>query len=447
MYHTMLNISAIIPKERYRTDFGNLEELKLSLKENGLISPIAVQNLKDGSFLLLAGERRLRAATELGWMEIDAKVWTEELTELDIRCIELAENIDRKDFTWQEKVRLQAHIHALQVGEHGEKIGKSPTSPGHSQADTARFLGVSPGEVSTNLKLAKAFDAVPELAESKTREDALKMLRSLQETAIHEELLKRANAVTETSCETADEQRLKMCSSFILGDARMEMQKVGDTEMDFIEIDPPYSIGLDDHKQGPESEMLEYTEVSDHAYYQFMGVILDEAARILKNGRWLVLWHGHHHSQVLASMLNMRGFNVAPIPAAWIKPSGQCNHPEYTMASCYELFHYASKRNAILLRQGRSNVFHVSPVPPQRKIHPTEKPIELLEAILQTFTMKGMKMLVPFLGSGATLMAAANQGIEAFGFDLSEKFKRSYETRILSQAYGKYFNSTEGGGK
>jgi ParB/RepB/Spo0J family partition protein len=441
MYHAKIQIAAIKRGERFRHEFGNLEQLKVSIKDNGLISPIALQTLKNGSFRLLAGERRLQACTDLGWEEIDAKIWTDELSELDVRCIELAENLDRKDFTWQEKVRLEAHIHALQVEEHGEKI--SPTGGGHSQADTARFLGVSPGEVSVNLKLAKAFDAVPELAESKTREDALKMLRSLQETAIHEELLRRAAETQVENPETDEESRMKMCGSFILGDAREEMRKVGDEEMDFIEIDPPYAVNLDSLKQGESNAMEEYTEVTDHTYYEFMGSILNEAARILKNGRWLVLWHGHHHSQVLASMLRARGFTVAPIPAIWVKPSGQCNHPEYTMASCYEMFHYASKGNAILLKQGRPNVFHVSPVPPQRKIHPTEKPIELLEALLQTFTMKGMHALIPFLGSGATLMAAANQGVDAFGFDLSEKFKRGYEVRILSQKYGKYFNSTE----
>jgi ParB/RepB/Spo0J family partition protein len=445
MYQAQINIASIHPKDRYRTDFGNLEELKLSISEQGLISPIAVQTQKDGSFLLLAGERRLRACSELGHEVIDAKVWTEDLTELDVRCIELAENLYRKDFTWQEKVRLEAAIHALQVGEKGEKI--SPTGPGHSQADTARFLGVSPGEVTQNLKLARAFDTVPELAESKTREEALKKLRLLQETAIHEELMRRANASAEACEDSSEETKVKMCTAFMLGDARVLMKDVDAETMDFIEIDPPYAVSLDTLKQGSDGHMAEYTEVTDSAYYEFMGIILDEAVRILKPSRWLVLWHGHHHSQVLAGMLRARGLTVAPIPAIWVKPAGQANHPEYTMASCYECFHYASKGNAILLKQGRPNVFHVSPVPPQRKVHPTERPVELIEALLQTFTMKGQKMLVPFLGSGASLMAAANQGLDAFGFDLSEMYKKSYEVRILTQTHGKYFNTTAEGSK
>lgn len=445
MYQASITIASIEAKDRARTDFGNLESLKQSIKDNGLITPIAVQSGKDGSFRLLAGERRLKACTELGWEVIDAKVWTDELSELDVYCIELAENLDRKDFTWQEKVRLEARIHALQVGDKGEKI--SPTGKGHSQADTARFLGVSAGEVTQNLKLAKAFEVMPELAESKTREEALKKLRLLQETAIHEELLSRAHSSTAAAPENEDDLRLRMCKAFMIADAREALPEVPAESADFIEIDPPYAVSLDTLKQAEDGRMEEYTEVSDEGYYQFMGIILDEAVRILKPGRWLILWHGHHHSQVLASMLSARGLTVAPIPAIWVKPSGQTNHPEYTMASCYEMFHYASKDNAVLLKQGRSNVFHVSPVPPQRKIHPTERPIELLEAILQTFTMKGQSMLVPFLGSGASLMAGANQGLNAFGFDLSEKFKRSYEVRILSQQFGKYYNTTENGGK
>lgn len=444
MYQAEIPIKAIEVKDRFRQDFGNLEELKLSIKEHGLICPIAIQNKGKGHFRLLAGERRLRACTDLGWEKIDAKVWndTDILTDLDIYCIELAENLYRKDMTWQEKVRLEARIHEMQVGEKGEKVSRHST--GHSQADTAKFLGVKQSEVSVNLKLAKAFEVVPELAESATREEALKKLRLLQETAIHEELLKRSQA--QATCENAvpeETRRMAMCEAYVVGDA-CEHLKAEDAEaMDFIEIDPPYAIDLDKLKQGEAKDKEEYKEVQKEAYYQFMGVILDEATRILKPGRWLVLWHAEEHEYTLRNMLTKRGFTVCNTAAIWVKPSGQTNHPEYEMASCYERFFYASKGSAILLNQGRGNVFHVSPVPPTRKIHPTEKPIELLEAIFKTFALKGQKMLVPFLGSGASIMAAANLGIEAYGFDLSPMFKKSYEVRILTQAYGKYFNTTQ----
>lgn len=440
-----INPASIIVKDRFRRDFGNFEELKLSIKTKGLITPIAVQDLENGSFLLLAGERRLKACIELEHHFIEAKIFTGEMSEYDIRCIELAENLDRKDFTWQEKTFLEAEIHRIQVSQHGEK--HAPGGPGWSQADTAKFLGSSTGAVSQNLKLAAAMEAIPQLKDCATKDEAMKTLRLLQEKMIHEELMERVKAASEeaATATSADEQRMAMLDSYIVSDALEGLLSLKAETMDFIEIDPPYSIGLDKVKRGGDIE--EYTEIDDISYYSFMGKVIDECTRVLKSSRWLVLWHAYSHSLILKGMLEARGYKVSSSPAIWAKPAGQTNHPESSMANCYELFHYASKGNSILFKQGRSNIFHVSPVPPNKKIHPTEKPIELLEAILQAFTIPGYKILVPFLGSGVTLMAAANLRCEAFGFDLSPLFKRSYEVRILSQTHGKYFNSTEEGRK
>src|SRR6478672_1826980 len=58
-----------------RKDFApaELAELEASLKANGLLQPISVRKKGDG-YELIAGERRLRAVTNLGWSEIPAVV-------------------------------------------------------------------------------------------------------------------------------------------------------------------------------------------------------------------------------------------------------------------------------------------------------------------------------------------------------------------------------------
>jgi len=57
---------------------------------------------------------------------------------------------------------------------------------------------------------------------------------------------------------------------------------------------------------------------------------------------------------------------------------------------------------------GRLNVFGYAGLTPSQKIHPTERPIALIEDILKTLAPPGTKVLVPFLGSGATIRAAFN---------------------------------------
>lgn len=440
MYLAKVEISTIDIVERHRKDFGNMEGLKQSIVAEGLITPIALQKVGN-RHRLLAGERRLRAVTELEWTAVDAKVFEGDIDEYTIRCIELAENLYRKDFTWQEKVKLEAQIHSLQIGFHGEKIG--PTGSGWSQADTAKFLGTSTGGLSQNLKLASAMETIPQLGECKTKEDATKMLRMLQEQMITEEILRRMAEVS-ANTEPVNDADLKtaLIDSYIVMDALEGFKQAGDESIDFVEIDPPYAIELNKAKRT--DQMLdEYHEVDDPEYYDFMGKVFDNTLRVLKPMRWMICWHTYHHSFMLRHMLEQRGFRVSTVPAAWVKPAGQCNHPELNLASTYELFHYAAKGNAILMRQGRSNTFHHNPVPPPRKIHPTEKPIELIQTILTTFCLPGYKILVPFLGSGITLLAGVNEKMDGFGFDLSQAYKKQFDARVLTQEYGKYFNTTE----
>jgi len=71
-----------------------LSELETSLKTNGLLQPISVRSAGQG-FQLIAGERRLRAATRIGWVEIPALV-----SEIDDRAMltfALVENLQRSD--------------------------------------------------------------------------------------------------------------------------------------------------------------------------------------------------------------------------------------------------------------------------------------------------------------------------------------------------------------
>lgn len=56
------------------------------------------------------------------------------------------------------------------------------------------------------------------------------------------------------------------------------------------------------------------------------------------------------------------------------------------------------------------------------KIHPTQKPIPLLERLIEIFTDKGDVVIDPVAGSGSTLRAAANMGRKAYGFEVNKQF-------------------------
>src|SRR3954469_18538700 len=82
------------PRQEFNSD--DLAELQESLKASGLLQPVTVRRRpgKDG-FELIAGERRLRAATNLGWKEIPAII--KDIDDRTILTLALVENLQRSD--------------------------------------------------------------------------------------------------------------------------------------------------------------------------------------------------------------------------------------------------------------------------------------------------------------------------------------------------------------
>jgi site-specific DNA-methyltransferase (adenine-specific) len=58
------------------------------------------------------------------------------------------------------------------------------------------------------------------------------------------------------------------------------------------------------------------------------------------------------------------------------------------------------------------------------KIHPTQKPVKLLERLIEIFTDPGEVVIDPVAGSGSTLIAAENVGRKAYGFEIKKDFHR-----------------------
>ncbi len=118
-------------------DEAALAELVQSIKEHGLLQPISVWKDADGSFELIAGERRWRACKAAGMKEVEAIV-KKDLSDQQKFGLSLIENIQRED--------LNAIDHALAYKQLMEEFSIS-------QTDIARKLGKSKSAVSNTLRL------------------------------------------------------------------------------------------------------------------------------------------------------------------------------------------------------------------------------------------------------------------------------------------------------
>lgn len=126
----VIPINQIAPNpEQPRVDIGDLTELSSSIKQNGVLEPLLVKPNGDGTWMIIAGERRWRAAnlaglTEVPCIELD-------IDEKSIAEIALIENLQRKDLNIWEEADGFAYL-AERFGytheEIAKKIGKSRTT-------------------------------------------------------------------------------------------------------------------------------------------------------------------------------------------------------------------------------------------------------------------------------------------------------------------------------
>ena len=126
-----LTISSIRPNPyQPRREFAETElsELQASLKVSGLLQPITVRPAV-GGYELISGERRLRAATRLGWQEIPAII--KEVDDRTLLTLALVENLQRADLNAVEEARGYRRL-AEEFGythaQIAEAMGKDRTS-------------------------------------------------------------------------------------------------------------------------------------------------------------------------------------------------------------------------------------------------------------------------------------------------------------------------------
>ena len=427
----MVPITSIEVGDRARQDMGDLQELENSMKKSGLIQPLAVQKVGD-KYLLLAGERRYTILLMNQVVEVPARIYEEKLSELELKIIERSENFYRKDMEYWEYDALVAEIDDLQREIKGSRA-PGPGHEGHTLQDTGDMFGVTDAAVSTAIKRADAREAFPELFEHcKTQKDATNVLKKIDEALVKSTIAEKLERDKESGSTIA-----KLANCFIIGDFFEGVKKIPDGVIHLVEIDPPYGVNIHDgKKKDGESiyNLSDYNEVDLDGYPDFIYKVMKESYRVMTDHSWLICWFAPEPwFNIVHTLICKAGFSTTRMCGIWTKPSGQSKRPEMHPANSYEMFFYAWKGRPALNKAGRSNVWDKSdfpPVPPQNKTHPTERPVELMMDIYDTFAFPGSRVLIPFLGSGSGLIAAHTLGMTGVGFELSKSYRDSFLVKV-----------------
>jgi ParB family chromosome partitioning protein len=128
---------------RHRFDEERLAELASSIEQQGIIQPLVVRDAGNGAFVLIAGERRWRAAQKAGLLEVPVVV--KDVTPAAAFELALVENLQRED---------------LSPIEEAEGYQRLVEEFGYTQESLAQRVGKERSTVANALRLLKLPDAV-----------------------------------------------------------------------------------------------------------------------------------------------------------------------------------------------------------------------------------------------------------------------------------------------
>ena len=171
-----VRLSLIEPdRNQPRKNFSEegIEALADSIREHGVLQPILVRPAgEDGMYIIIAGERRWRAARMLGLDEVPVII--KEVTEVQAMQIALIENLQRED---------------LDPVEEAMGYKKLSDQYGMSQENIAKMLGKSRSSIANSMRILNLSDSIKELlSKHEISVGHAKALLSIEDEELREEI-------------------------------------------------------------------------------------------------------------------------------------------------------------------------------------------------------------------------------------------------------------------
>lgn len=400
--------SIVVKPDRGRKVFSRIDEMAESIKKNGFIHPILVvpnsDPAKPNTYSLVAGERRYRGAVLAGLKEIPV-TFREDLNEMELKVLELEENICRVALDWPEEAELHRQIDEF----------KSELDPSWQQKKTAELVGVSPSHLSLQIAVAKKLRDDPELRDEVKHlpiNAAMKVIKQKEEVA-------RVNRLEASG-------QLKITTDLRLGSCVELIRTLPASSVDLLVTDPPYGVerlealreNVGERMSG-HGLMSETHNMSIDEVLAMLRALAPELVRVLKPGAHWYMFCGYEYVGDFVKALKPLEFQ--PPVLVWDREKPTTPGYGYNYLNRIETIIYGfnpprSKR----LAKNMYNILVHPEVPRTLRCYPTEKPQSLLSDLIQQSSIKGDVVLDLFAGSASTLKAARALGRKSIGFEINE---------------------------
>lgn len=418
-FHEYANIFPLIKGPEF-------EGLKKDIKENGLIDPVILYEGK-----ILDGRNRYLACGEVG-----VKPDFTEFEGVDPLSYVISLNLHRRHLNESQRAMVAARMANLTQAD-AARIKHDATANLQSQtrAEAAEKLSVSERSVNTAKKVQS--QCIPEVIE-KVEQGALAVSAAAEiakeEPKKQQEIIKKlsngeAKNVKQAKRQIDHKERVSVEKTPESDDIRLyhgdclEVIKNIEREINLVITDPPYGIETHNTRGGTK----DYKDGEDYALE-----LMDKLCELLKekcsSDAHLYFFSGYTNAWRFKQILE-KYFYVQDNPLIWVKE----NHTMCDFSKAYPNKHeyiWFCKNG-----EGRNLLNCVPDVITEKRqnetCHSAEKPVKLIEKIIEQSGYSKDLVLDPFMGSGSTGIASKNKNMNFIGIELDEEWFKLAKSRII----------------
>lgn len=384
---------------RQRKELTGIEELAKSIARTGLIHPITITRAGE----LKTGERRWSAIKSLGWTHINVQ-YLEDMSEAELKLLELEENVRRVDLSWQDQCFAVEEYHKLRHAE----------DPEWTVTATAEALGLSRRETGEKLMVSK------ELAVGNTRVTEAPRYTVARGIVAREAERKETSQLEKLDEIITGEKPAKKEIPLLNADFKKWNRSYDGIKFNFIHCDFPYGVKADKHDQGAASSFGGY-EDGPEVYRDLLNTLAESMSNVVAESAHLMFWFSMDYYQETLDALRNMGWEVSPFPLVWHKSDnmGILPDPSRGPRRIYETCLFGSRGDRKIIRA----VSNVVSSPTTKLIHMSEKPVPVLTKFMEMFVDQFSIVLDPTCGSGNAVKAAEARGAsKVLGIEKEKEF-------------------------
>lgn len=194
--------------------------------------------------------------------------------------------------------------------------------------------------------------------------------------------------------------------------------------VDLIVTDPPYGINFTKGYKSGSTELIQGDDGFTVMF--FLDDILREYKRILKPNSALYIFT--RFDVMPYWWIKLKNYFDAKNQIVWFKGGGGMGDLKGNFSYNYESIMFATNGKHQIRGKRDGSVWQIGKC--KQEFHETQKPVELIQKIIEHSSDEGMVVFDPFMGSGTTGVACVNTNRSFIGIEMDDKYFTIAEKRI-----------------